>query len=270
MSGSVTDRLPFCCRTVGSVPRQAVESTIGELRVRAARAWFIMDWKVPCRRAVLPEPPCEARGIAPCLVTADRRSASPGLYANVSSTHPTPSAGSASNSSPRHSSPRHSSPRHSRRHPSRRFSSPLPTHDPDRPGHRPPNPRGRPWPNLTPSRPSPPRPGPPTLHRLRPPDPRLRLRPLRPRSRRPVHRLRPLPRRLGRSPPRRRLLRRPPPRHRLLRGLPPRRSLLRRLRPRRRPGLLLRRPRRRLPHLHPSGRPGPPGPPRRERTAEAT
>ena len=254
MSGSVTDRLPFCCWTVGSVPRQAVESTIGELRVRAARAWFIMDWKVPCRRAVLPEPPCEARGIAPCLVTADRRSASPGLYANVSSTHPTPSAGSASNSSPRHSSPRHS-----RRHPSRRLSSPLPTHDPDRPGHRPPNPRGRPWPNLTPSRPSPPRPGPPTLHRLRPPDPRLRLRPLQ------------------------RLLRRPPPRHRLLRGLPPRRSLLRRLRPRRRPGLLLRRPRprrrpglllrrprRRLPHLHPSGRPGPPGPPRRERTAAAT
>ena len=36
----------FCCRTVGSVPRQAVESTIGELRVRAARAWFIMDWEL--------------------------------------------------------------------------------------------------------------------------------------------------------------------------------------------------------------------------------
>jgi hypothetical protein len=243
----------------GGVPRQVVESTIGELRVRAARAWFIMDWKVLRRRAVLPEPPCEARGIAPCLVTADRRSASPGLYANVSSTHPTPSAGSASNSSPRHSSPRHS-----RRHPSGRLSSPLPIHDPDRPGRRPPNPRGRPWPNLTPSRPS--------LHRPRPPDPRLRPRPLRLRSRRPVHRLRPLPRRLGRSPRprRRRLLRRLPPRHRLLRGLPPRRSLLRRLRPRRRPGLLLRRPRRRLPHLHPSGRPGPPGPPRRGRTAAAT
>jgi hypothetical protein len=37
-------RLAYNCRTVGSVPREAVESTIGDLRVRVAGAWFIMDW----------------------------------------------------------------------------------------------------------------------------------------------------------------------------------------------------------------------------------
>jgi hypothetical protein len=178
-----------------------------------------------------------SQGIAPCLVTADRRSASPALYANVSNTHPTPSAGSASNSSP--NSPHPSSFRPRRLQPSRLRRSRRPrTADRTRPGRRPPNPRGRPWPNSTPSCPSPPRPGPRTPHRPRP-----------------------LPHRLGRSPRLRpRLLRRPSPRRRLLRYRPPRRRR-RRQPPRRSRGLLLRRLPRRLPR--PGGRPGPPGPPRR-------